>query len=135
MSDRRDQTSQGRTLLLVAGGAFVAWLLLHGRGWGLGRGLAGLSGKGGRGRPPVGPPCRVRLTETGIELDGGPADLATTISRCREAGRAEVTATGAAITGAIAQVLRELRCAGVVIHASPDLLDLPGTADDKRCSS
>lgn len=135
MNGRRDQARPGRNVLLLAGGALVAWLLLHGRGFGLGRGHAGLGGKGGPRSMPVGPPCRVRLTETGIELDGNLADLATTVSLCRVAGRAEVTATGAAIIGAIAQVLRELRCAGVVLYASPDLLDLPGTADGGGCSS
>jgi hypothetical protein len=76
----------------------------------------------------------VRVKESGIRLDGRPADLAATVSRCRAAGRAEVSATGAAIIGAVAQVVGELRRAGVVVYASPDILALPGMADAGRSS-
>ncbi len=129
MSDRESRT--GRTALALGGGALLAWLLLRGAGWLPGRG----HGAGGDGptRPrPAGPPCRVHLDEDGIELDGVRSDLPRTVSRCRVAGIAEVTATGAAIVGAIGEVLTLLRDAGVIVRASPDLWDVAGLATSAR---
>ena len=119
----------GRTAIALAGGAILAWFFLRGRGWRLGIGHNGSGGDAGTPRPPVGPPCRVHMDASGIELDGKRTDLATTLATCRAAGVAEVTATGAAIVGAIAEVLHALRAAGVIVLASPDLLDLAGLTD------
>jgi len=69
------------------------------------------------------------MDATGIELDGRRTDLATTLARCRAAGVAEVTATGDAIVGAIAEVLHALHAAGVTVLASLNLLDLAGLVD------
>jgi hypothetical protein len=41
---------------------------------------------------------------------------------------ADVTATGATIVRAVAEVIVALRDAGVVVRASPDLLDVVGLA-------
>lgn len=77
-------------------------------------------------------PCRVRLDANSINLDGERTDLAMMAATCRAAGSAEVTATGAAIAGAVAEVLIRLQEAGVVVRTSPDLWDLVGTARSTR---
>lgn len=117
-------SKSGRTLLGIGAGALLALLLLGAGGWRLGRSLGAGGGDSGTTPRQPGRPCRVHLVEGGIELDGLPADIQMTVSRCRAAGVADVTATGAAIVGAITEVLEALRAAGVVVRASPDLLDL-----------
>jgi hypothetical protein len=126
VADREHHT--GRTVALVGGAALVAWLLLRGKGWGLGG--SGRSVGGGvattsdtsAGTPLA--PCRVWIRGRGLELDGAPAELVTVIARCREQGRAEVHATGDAITHTIVDVMRALQRAGVPIDAPPDLVRL-----------
>jgi hypothetical protein len=61
-------------------------------------------------------------------VDGVRPDLATAVSRCRAAGAADLTATGAAIVGAIRELLLALKDAGVVVRASPDLWRVAGLA-------
>jgi hypothetical protein len=124
MSDSESRI--GRAVLAVGGGALLAWLLFRGSGWGLGRGHSGAGGNSGTPPWPVGPPCRVRLDANGLELDGVRADVSAAVTRCRAAGIAEVTTTGAAIVGAIGEVLAALRDAGVIVLASPDLWELAG---------
>jgi hypothetical protein len=123
MSDH--DSKSGRTVLGIGAGALLALLLLGAGGWRLGR-KTGADGKEDSGTTPRQPgrPCRVRLDEDGIELDGVPADLPTVVSRCQAAGSADVTATGAAIVGAITEVLTALRDAGVIVRASPELWDV-----------
>jgi len=73
------------------------------------------------------PPCRVRIDQAGLQLDGAPADLPTTVARCRAAGAADVTATGAAIVGTIAEVVRALQDAGVIVRAAPSIWNVIGS--------
>jgi hypothetical protein len=114
---------RGRAVAMVGLVAALAWLLV-GRGGGWAR-------IGRRGRGVLiggGPPCRVHLDERGIELDGVRADLSSVVARCRVAGVADVTATGAAIVRTVADVFVALRDAGVLVRANPDLLDVVGRA-------
>jgi len=94
-------SKSGRTVLGIGAGALLALLLLGAGGWRFGRRPGTGGGDSGTTPRQPGRPCRVHLVENGIELDGLPADLQTTASRCRAAGVADVTATGAAIVGAI----------------------------------
>lgn len=120
MADRQHKDSTKRTVAIVGGGALLLWLLLRGNGFGLGRGHAGAAAASATADPTA-TPCRVRIDGDGIEVDGERADVATTTARCRAAGAAEVRATGAAITGVIAEVLRALQGAGVRVSAAPEV--------------
>lgn len=115
----------GRTVALIGGAAVVAWLLWRRKGAGIG-GLSGsTSATSAIGSPnPAKVPCRVWVRADRIELEGAPADLVTVVARCRESGRADVRATGDAITRSIIEVLHALRTAGVVVYAPPDLAHL-----------
>lgn len=112
------ESRSGRTLVAIGGGALLGWLLLRGGGWGLGGRRSAAA--------PVGQPCRVHLDAEGLELDGVRADLPVAVSRCRTAGAADVTATGAAIVGAVGEVLAALTDAGVIVRASPVLWNVAG---------
>ena len=124
MPERSKKDSTGRTVAIVGGAALLALLLLQGKGWGLGRdrgeGRHGAAGTDQAG-PPTRTPCKVRIDDRRIELDGEPADLATVTERCRAAGSADVRATGLAIVGVIGQVIQALRDAGVAVYAQPEL--------------
>jgi hypothetical protein len=122
MSERKHR---GGAIAVAGIVALLTWLLLGRRGGGWRR--AGRR-EGGGIQIGGGPPCRVHLDENGVELDGVRADLSIVVSRCRAAGIADVTATGATIVRTIAEVLVALRDAGVVVRASPDLLDVVGLA-------
>lgn len=98
------------TVAVIGGVGLVAWLLLRGKGYRLGGGTTGKAA-----------PCRVRIRGDGLYLDGQRHELDAVVTSCRAAGVAEVTATGDAIVGVIAQVLAALRDAGVVVYAEPDL--------------
>ena len=118
MSEREKNT--GRTVAVVGGAALLALLLFRGKGWGFGGGGAG-SGSGGAAAGQT--RCRVRIDADGVELDGEPTDLPTTVERCKVAGSADVTATGAAIVGVIAEVVQALKDAGVDVYADPAVWD------------
>ena len=120
MADRERHT--GRTVALVGGAALVAWLLLRGKGWGLGGSEGNGDGTHGpaHATPPA-TPCHVMIRADRIELDGTPADRATVVARCRDRGRAEVRATGDAITRSILDVLHALQQAGVGLYVAPNL--------------
>lgn len=125
MAAERERNGAGKWVVGGVGVAALLYLLLrHGTG-GSGNGAAS-SGKSGE--PAVAPrPCRVRIDQSGLQLDGAPADLPTTVASCRAAGAADVTATGAAIVGTIAEVVRALREAGVTVRAASvvwDVIDL-----------
>jgi hypothetical protein len=92
----------------------LAWLLLRGRGSSL-----------GFGRPGARRPCRVRIDSGGPRLDGELKELGDVVSACRESGAAEVTASGAAIAGVVADTLAALEAAGIDVRAEPDLWRLP----------
>lgn len=119
----RDHT--GRNVALVGGAALVAWLLWRRKAKSNG-GLAGsasdAAASGSTNAPRL--PCRVWVRADRIELDGAPADLATVVARCREAGRADVRATGNAITRSILTVLAALKGGGVVVDTPADLAHL-----------
>lgn len=115
------QSHTGRNVAIVGGAALVAWLLLRGTGWRLGRSDA--NGNDAATPMPSQSPtsCQVWIRSTGIEVDGQLVDLPTLVRRCQAAGRADVRATGAAIVRTIDDVMDALRRAGVVIYASADL--------------
>lgn len=115
----------GRNLALVGGAALVAWLLWRRKGETLGAGT-GSTSDAAASKPPNAPNarCRVWVRADRIELDGEPADLATIVARCREAGRADVRATGDAITRSIISVLAALNAAGIAVDAPPDVAHL-----------
>jgi hypothetical protein len=121
--DHKDKT--GRTVAIVGGAALLALLVLRGKGWGLGRDRGDRTGHGAARTdaptPATRTPCKVRIDERRIELDGEPADLATVTERCRAAGSADVRATGLAIVGVIGQVIQALQDAGVAVYAQPEL--------------
>lgn len=107
-----DDRRTGRTLAIAGGGALLLWWLLRGDGGGLG----GSGGAGALASPPAAPraPCRVRIDDTGISVDGAPVDVAGAVTACR--GRvAELLATGAARQGTVDDVVRALGDAGVEI--------------------
>ena len=124
MADRDQKDRNGKTLAIAGGGALLLLLLMRGKGWGLGGDGGSSSGGGSSGSDPAPTPCRVRIDSVGIQLDGAPADLPTTVARCQVAGAADVNATGAAIVGTIARVVRALKDAGVVVRASPSIWDV-----------
>jgi hypothetical protein len=138
MAERSKQESTGRTIAIVGGAALLALLLLRGKGWGLGRDRGAASGPGdARGDEPQRAPrapCKVRIDDRRIELDGAPADLATVTERCRVAGSADVHATGLAIVGVIGQVIQALRDAGVAVYAEPELWNSVPHAYPRRTS-
>lgn len=109
----------GRTIVLVGGAALAAWWLLSlGGGWG-----TGTPGTGRGGDVAVALPerCIVWIRADRLEIDGVAADLPTVIARCRLVGKAEVHATGDAVTRVVREVLTALHAAGVAIYARPDL--------------
>jgi hypothetical protein len=123
----------GQTVALVGGAALLLWLLLRGRGWGLSR-RDGETDAQPDDTPavPSGPPCHVRVDAGGIQLDDARADLPATLARCRAAGVADVTATGSAIVGAVAEVVRALQAQGVAVRASAPIWDLIDRAHPRR---
>lgn len=106
----RDHT--GRKFALAGGAGLAALLLLlRGKGWAFGK-----SGNGRtRGR------CVVWVRADRIELDGIASDLPTVIAKCRDAGEAEVHATGDAIMRNVRDVILGLRAAGVSVSLTRDL--------------
>jgi len=134
MANRNDKDSTGRTIAIVGGGALVLLLLFRGKGWGLG-GAGGdghASASAGTNGVAARPACRVRIDADGIQTDGVPTDLATMTDRCRAAGSAEIHATGAAITGVIADVVQTLQAAGVQVWAATDVWDAAHSVPVRR---
>ena len=113
------QNKTGRTVAVISGGVFLAWLLWRGRGKGTGSG----DGSTG-GHPSALVTVRIRSGDR-LELDGASADLAVVIARARAAGTARVFATGDARHGWITQVIAALKAADVAIEAAPSLLLSP----------
>jgi hypothetical protein len=107
---KREHSNAG-TLALVAGGGALAWLFLHGGGFGLGgRG----KGKPSDAPPPAGP-CHLRLDSRALTLDGREVSNDDAIATCRASGHAEVLITGDAIAGVADQLLAALKRADVAI--------------------
>jgi hypothetical protein len=138
MADRSKKDSTGRTVAIVGGAALLALLLLRGKGWGLGRDRGDGTGHGAASPEASGratrTPCKVRIDDRRIEVDGEPADLATVTERCRAAGSADVRATGMAIVGVVGQVIQALQDAGVAVYAQPELWSSVPYADPRRTS-
>jgi hypothetical protein len=114
----------GRNVALVGGAALVAWLLWRRKAKGLGGPAGSAADAAATSTTHTPKPCRVWVRADRIEVDGAPADLATVVARCRESGRAEVRATGDAITRSIITLLAALKAAGVIVDASPDVAHL-----------
>lgn len=112
----------GRNIALVGGAALLAWWLLRGKRRGFGSAGSRSGGESAAATPAA--PCRVWIRADRIEVDGAPTDLAGAVARCRVHGRAEVHATGDAITRSIMDVLRAFQRAGVSVDASPELIHL-----------
>ena len=111
------QSHTGRNVAIVSGAALVAWLLLRGTGWRLGRSDANANDAA----TPTPKSCQVWIRSTGIEVDGQLVDLPTLVRRCQAVGRADVRATGAAIVRTFDDVMDALRRAGIAVYASADL--------------
>ena len=125
----RRKSRSGRAAAVLGGAGLLAWLLLRRAGWRFGRAAGARPGpESSASRPP----CQVRLDQAGIKLDGVPADLSSAVRRCRITGSAEVTATGAAVVGAIAELLTALQAVGVLVHADPALWEVTGLARPDR---
>lgn len=123
MANGNDKDTTGRTVAIVGGGALLLLLLLRGKGPGLGGDAGGAPATTSEATAgaAVPAPCRVRIDHNGIQTDGVPTDLTTMTDRCRAAGAAEIRATGAAITGVIADVVQALQAAGVKVWAATDV--------------
>ena len=106
---KREHTRAG-TIALIAGGGALAWLLLHGRGFGLGGG-----GSEASETPPPAGPCHLRLDSRALTLDGREVASDDAIASCRASGRAELLITGDAIAGVADQLVAALKRAGVAV--------------------
>jgi hypothetical protein len=113
---KRKKIAAGAAVL--GGAAFAVWFLSRGgRGWGLG---------GGGKRKGSGAPCRVRVDRSDLKLKGEVIDLPRAVAACKEAGRAEVSASGAAVVSVVLELIQKLRTAGVDVHTDPDVWRLAG---------
>ena len=134
---REDKSNTLTTVAVLGGGAALAWYLWGKRGRGGGRGKA--DAPTGPAAPSGTPArCQVRIRERKIELNGAPADLPTTIAACLAAGGADVTATGTAIMGVVADTVRALEQAGVRVWTDDELrsgIDSPVVTRHQRAAS
>jgi hypothetical protein len=102
----REPDHTGRTVAVVGGGALILWLLLRGKGWGLGgKGRGDGEGRGDSEGPSSSPlsttkveprRCKVRIASNGITVDGNPATVAEAVAACKSTQGAEVLTTGGA---------------------------------------
>lgn len=132
MADRHHKNTNGRTVAIVGSGALLLWLLLRGKRLGIGQAQAASVSAADQPAKRPAPPCRVRIDGDGIEVDGERADVPTATARCRVAGAAEVRATGAAITGVIAEIVRALQAAGVRVWAAPEVWSAAAVVPGRR---
>jgi hypothetical protein len=109
MSDRN--TKKG---IALAGGALLAWLLLR-RNSGLG---LGDRGDAAGNAPSV---VRLRVAANGITADGVAVTHDEAVALARATGSAELTASGAARSGAVTDLIDALRAAGVSLALAPNL--------------
>jgi hypothetical protein len=131
MAYRRNKDKHARTAAIVGGGALLLWLLIRGKGFGVGHGGAAI-GDGSRAGSAPTSRCRVRIDADGIETDGVPTDVRTMTERCRVAGSADVRVTGAAITGVVAEAVQALQAAGVRVYAASDVWNTAHTTPARR---
>src|SRR5690349_4794380 len=103
---------------VLGGAALAVWLLSSGRrGWRLG---GGATRKGG------GTPCRVRVDRSDLKIKGEVIDLPGAVAACKEAGRAEVSASGAAVVSVVLELIQKLRAGGMDVRTDPDIWRLAG---------
>lgn len=106
--------------LLIA--VAMAALYLRCGGFGLGGAGPGAGGAAGSARPLVGPArCAVRLTATGLTVDGKPASRDDVVAVCKATTGADVVITGDARHGDGEQLKAALQAAGISVHEA-----LPG---------
>ena len=99
--------------VVVAALAAAALFLTCGRGFGLGGPGKG-SGAGGSARTLVGPQrCAIRVTASGITVDGKPMPRTEAVAACKAAAGADVVVTGDARQGDRDDLLGALKAAGV----------------------
>lgn len=113
----------GRNVLIVGGAAVAAWWLLSfGNGWGVrGSGAGTSAGLGTPETVELPERCIVWIRADRIEVDGVAMALPSVVARCRLVGKAEVHATGDAVTRTVREVLAALHAASVAIYARSDL--------------
>jgi hypothetical protein len=107
MATREQNDNTGRTLAVIGGGAFLAWLFWRGRGKGKDNG-----GKGNHNSTPDAVEVWI-LSGDRIELDRVDSDLATVVARAHAAGKAHLHVAGDARQGWVENVTDALRAAGV----------------------
>ena len=130
MTSNTKRDGDSTTLLALAGGGLLLWLLLRGRNGppsvraegGTSAGVNSSARSEGATKSQDTPrvrtrqPCRVRVVEDGIMVDGGPpVDIPTAVARCQPAGSADVVITGNANYGAATDLKAALRAAGIVL--------------------
>ncbi|HET7505488.1 MAG TPA: hypothetical protein VFK02_30920 [Kofleriaceae bacterium] len=120
------------TLLLVLVAAAAAYLRC-----GQGLGLGGF-GEGGGGPGPSSPRplaqlrCAVRVTGSGILVDGKPRSLDEAVAACKDTGKAEVVVTGDAPHRDGPALIEALKAAGITDIVVREPPARPGTRDDGR---
>jgi hypothetical protein len=113
---KRKKIAAGAAVL--GGAAFAVWFLSRGgRGWGL---------SGGGSRKGGGAPCRVRVDRSDLKLQGKTIDISQAVAACKEAGRAEVSASGAAVVSVVLELIQKLRAAGIDVRTDPEIWQLAG---------
>ena len=118
--DRR----QRRRRLVVLGIAITAIVLAVlylrcGRGWGLGSGSGNGNGSGSAAPSADAGPvrCSIRVTATGITVDGKPATRTEAVAVCKATTGADVIVTGDAREGDWTELRTALEAAHVEIYA------------------
>jgi hypothetical protein len=108
-------------LLLLAAIIFAVQHLTCGRGFGLGG--AGRGGKGSGSQAPgsatseTGPRrCQIRVSASGINVDGKPATREQAVETCKATTGADVVVTGDARQGDWSQLEAALKGANVTIY-------------------
>ena len=115
--DRRRRRRRLVMLTLVAGLIAAAAMYLRcGSGWGLGGfGTGAGNGEGAAVREPA--RCRVRVSATGITVDGKPATRDGVVAACKNSDGALVIVTGDARQGDWDALRGALDAAGIKIYS------------------
>lgn len=131
--------------VLGVGVGFALYMLISGFGggagfgWGRGRGEGRGEQGAGSTAPPVGPgpagPARsqLKLTPTGITVDGKPMSLDEAVAAVKAARDVDVVVTGDTIQGDVDDLLVALFLAGITWRGADDLVrSAPRSMDDVR---
>jgi len=120
---RRVRRKLGLWTVLLALVAAAVMYLRCGAGFGLGGSGQGTGTTEGSPRPLAGPlRCLVRVSSTGITVDGKPMSRDEAVAACKAIGGVEATETGGARAGDWTDLLDALRAAGltdIVVHEPP----------------